>query len=210
MKKYLIVALLSLLINERSYSQNTNDSNFASFNIHDGWSVELPASWKTTTEYNQDFSEIFQAGADNVSKSLGRNGAGNLKNYLFSGKKMLGDTCSVTIAICLLKEPFTQRKINSLTGEETKQYCDFLTRTFAKVIMDNHENPNTRIQVSIRGFNGKTATVTTLDDPSDRISIIVQIPNGLQVLQLNFRLKNLDLWEQIINRIVGSVNIPIS
>lgn len=195
-------------------SENTSNSsvtnNFLNYPLTSGWSVEIPASWKVTRDFNQDMSEIMQSVSDTALKHLNQHG-GSIETQLLAYKNLFGKKVSLTASILHNKSPITQTQLSNLNGSEKDNFERTIFASLGKNLVKQGVDPNTQIAVSIKKHDNLTTLVTTITNPtSGEISRNVQIPNGNQILGLefNFNQSEQDLLNPIFTRIIESVNLP--
>jgi hypothetical protein len=185
-------------------------NNFLNYPLSSGWSIEIPASWKVTRDFNQDMSEIIQSVSDTALKHLNQHG-GNIETQLLAYKNLYGKKVSITVSILYNKSPITQSELSNLNGPEKDNFERTIFASLGRNLAKQGVDPDTQIGVSIKKHDHLTTLVTTITNPkSGEVSRNVQIPNGNQILGIDFNFNELeqDLLNPIFIRIIESVRLP--
>ena len=185
--------------------------NFIPHQLSNGWSVDIPASWKVTSEFNQDFSELMQSVSDQAVKRFNIQKNGNLNTQLMAFGTMIHKKATLIITILHNSTPLTQSQVAMMTKEERTNFCKCVYQKSAKSLLDLGADPKAEIVVKFTQYGKIQACAVTLINKKDNeFNCDMHIPNGGQSLVLSFfcDYSDLGMWAPIFDRITDSVKIP--
>ncbi len=185
--------------------------NFLPHQLANGWSIDIPASWKITTDFNNNISELIQSVSDQEVKRFNIQKNGNVNAQLLAFGNMVGKKASLMVSILHNTSPLTQDQLARMSKEEQANFIKFLRQQSAKSLLNNGADPQTKIIGEITQY-GKTqvCVMTTISEKENDLHCNVHIPNGEQNLVISFSSKYSDLhvWAPIFDGIISSVKIP--
>jgi len=195
------------------FSQNTldNKASYIKYNLSDGWSLELPASWKVSKEYNNDFNELMEATADNTLKRMNKKRTlGNLDVQLFAVKSLFNEKISLVVSTQKLPNPLSQYALKNLDETEKKYFLSQSRMGVVNSLPSIGYDPSSEIFVELKDFHDFIGSVYEIRDPSSLITKSIAIPNGGNLLRLEFNYKSsgINIWNPLITKIVESVKLP--
>jgi hypothetical protein len=205
--------LLFSQVNAQNNDQNKvgSTSNYTTYNTSDGWSLELPASWTVTKEVNNDLNEAIQANADNTLNKMNlKKTIGNANVQFFAFKSFLGEKISLAVSTQKLNNPLFQNDLKKLDESEKKYFLDQSKRGIKASLSSVGYDPNAEIYTELVSYHNFIATVNEIRDPSSNITKTIIIPNGNNLLRLefNYRRSGMEIFPSFITRIAESVHLP--
>ena len=209
--KTTIISLLFAVCLFGDANAQTTSNNFTRYQLASGWSLEIPESWKATKTFNQDMSELIQAGSDSATKKVLGSSAGKVDTQLMAFKNLFGQKIALTVSILHTKNSYTQDQLASLSEDEINKFTNIVFQGAGKSLVDAGCDPKSRLLVDIRKYDKNIVLNSHLNEPPDgRVTLTSQIMNGNQALQLTFIYKQSseEVWDPFINRILESVIVP--
>lgn len=211
MKIHALFVLMFLATSLLKADELEGSPNFLSHHLSNGWSVEIPASWKITTDFNQDISQFIQSASDQEIKNLNVQKSGSINTQLLAFGRMVGKKASLMVSILHNTSPLTQSQLSQMSKEEQANFIKFLRQGSAKSLINNGADPQSKLIVQIAQYEKtQVCVITTISEKENNLHCDMHIPNGEENLVLSFNSKYSDLqvWAPIFDRIVSSVKIP--
>jgi hypothetical protein len=198
----------------QQFEQNNSGatSNYVTYKIEGGWSLELPASWIVTKQVNNDLNEAIQSNADNTFKRLNvKQTLGNANTQLFACKSLMGEKISLIVSTQDLKNPLFQNTFKNLDESQKRLFLVQTKQGMQASLASLGCAPDSEIYADFVNYHDFIALVNEFRDPlSSSVTKCIIIPNGnnLLRLQFNYKLSAIDVWPSFITRIVESVHLP--
>lgn len=178
---------------------NAQESSFKTVTLTDKTTIELPKSWISTTNFNQNFDEQMEAFLDGVDPRKFNINPTQNKAQLLAAGKFINNKASVIVTF-INTQGFGQNEMARMSAAEKLAAVNQLEETIAAAF-------KTKVKVNFEIIGNNHVIHSQANFPKDQQAMeIYQIPSGDKIVQFQFlcSIIAIDIWTPIFLKVVRS------